>query len=124
MPYLYVIRSPRGMRKIGYARDAESRRVNLRTNNAIHDYGGDMAFERLEVFTTDLIEQAEAHIHALLWDTRICGEWFDVGRDATFAAINDVRLSAARGTLKKRPGWLGRKGPMWLAYRARYYPPA
>jgi hypothetical protein len=108
--YLYVIRASRGLRKVGYSVDVEGRRYKLSRNNCIHDYGHGMEIEWTYPHDPTTIAAIEAHAHAVLWDWRVKGEWFNVSLDAAMDAVADALHASGAGALRKRPGSVNRRG--------------
>jgi predicted GIY-YIG superfamily endonuclease len=99
--FLYVVRRPTdGARKVGFTSDTTSRLYNINSSQ-----GCRCALEYAEARTISVaIESAEKHAHALLWESRVEGEWFAVdletAQQAVAAAFDAAELG---GTMLKPP---------------------
>lgn len=109
MPYLYVIRSPRGLRKIGYSINVEQRMAGMRSNNCIHDRG-EMICESADFYDPATVAGIEGHVHAILWNWRVKGEWFAVPLEMALDAIADAVSAHAAGRLRTRPTGVNQPG--------------
>lgn len=94
MSWLYAIRSPSGLRKIGYTCIPQARLNGVRGSNAIREQG-EFAYEYSAECPEPLLRVAEKHAHVLLWDDHRKGEWFTVDPPTARMAI-DAGIGAAR----------------------------
>jgi len=93
-PVLYVIRAPSGARKIGQSIHAPMRLTQLKTYNAIKEYG-DLVIEYELPCPPNYLTAGERHAHALVWDHRIKGEWFTIDAEQARSAV-DAAVAAAQ----------------------------
>jgi hypothetical protein len=92
--WLYVIRSPSGLRKVGYTCIPKARLTGIRNANAIRE-SGEFIYEHFADCGEPLLRTAEKHAHVMLWDTHRKGEWFDVDLVTAQMAI-DAGIGAAQ----------------------------
>lgn len=115
MSHLYVIRSPSGLRKIGYTCTPRARLTGVRHANAIREQG-EFTYEHFAECDEPLLRSAEKHAHVLLWDEHRKGEWFAVDLPTAQMAI-DAGIGAARlgWPAPKKPGALTGKLTFMIA---------
>jgi len=98
MSYLYVICTPSGVRKVGYARDPYSRCIGVSSQ-----LGMRCALEYEAEIRDDMVRVAEKHAHALLWEKRTDGEYFDVDAGTARRAVDDAAYRVLMGNGFKVP---------------------
>ncbi len=92
---LYVIRSPSGLRKIGFSTHLKLRIVNLRYLNALNERG-EFTIEAHRDCWADLLRSAERNAHAAVRKHRVVTEWFRIDLDTAINAIETGIAEAER----------------------------
>ncbi len=86
MPYLYVIRTPSGLRKIGYSTSPKRRAVELGAHNTIGERGAfTLEYERE---CPAPVKDAESHAHAVVQDALVKYEYFAIDLETARAAVD------------------------------------
>lgn len=109
MSWLYVIRTPSGLRKIGMSVNVKQRLQQLKFINAAGETG-EFVIEYTRQCLPALTRQAEMHAHALLWEFRteekrpLATEYFSVDAGAARAAVDAAVEIAETGGVFRYPG--------------------
>lgn len=108
MPYLYVIRSPSGLRKVGSSIAPLARARQLSTINTI-DEAGTFTLEYQRECPDPAVD-AEKHAQALLAPARVRlkREYFQVGLEMATAAVDAAIDAASAGEPLMKPPPSGR----------------
>lgn len=103
--YLYVVLRPSdGARKVGQSVNPAVRLVGINTEQRMR-----CELEYSAQCPDDHVDAAERHAHALLWDARVEGEWFNVKAETAQAAVDAAIAAALAGEPPQRPPKRGNK---------------